>query len=266
MAVALDAHRLDPPPGLLPECRHELMRAVYREGAPVRPAPDAWGSFRDGFAALFDGFSRLRMPAGAVALLALGWFSARLTPTFQPLQQMGVAGQDVVYSSIRSVQPDSAGRVQIALDETRRRVVAGRLDDTNIRRLLLAAVREQDNPAVRVESVRLLQDQDQPVAPDVKQVLLGAALHDPNAAVRLKAVEGLKAIAGEPDVLKTLAQVLVSDENPGVRIRTIDLLVAHREDSMVGVLQDVMQKENNPYVRMQCVKALKEMNASLGTF
>ena len=46
----------------------------------------------------------------------------------------------------------------------------------------------------------------------------------------------------------------------------IDLLVEHRDVSMVGVLQNVVQKDDNSYVRLKCEKALKEMNASVGTF
>jgi hypothetical protein len=44
------------------------------------------------------------------------------------------------------------------------------------------------------------------------------------------------------------------------------MLVAHRDDDVVGVLQDLMQKENNSYVRMKSEQALKAMNASVGTF
>jgi hypothetical protein len=31
-------------------------------------------------------------------------------------------------------------------------------------------------------------------------------------------------------------------------------------------LQDLVQKENNNYVRLRCRNALQEMNASVGTF
>jgi hypothetical protein len=34
----------------------------------------------------------------------------------------------------------------------------------------------------------------------------------------------------------------------------------------VGTLQSVMQHEDNGYVRLKVEKALKEMNASIGTF
>ena len=58
---------------------------------------------------------------------------------------------------MRSVQPDNGGRVQIAFDETRRRVVEGRMGDPAIQRLLLAAAHEE-NSAVRVESVDVLKN------------------------------------------------------------------------------------------------------------
>ena len=86
------------------------------------------------------------------------------------------------------------------------------------------------------------------------------------ASVRLKALEGLKPISTDPEVRKTLAQVLLTDDNAAVRMQVVDLLVAHRDDSMVGMLQSLMQREDNGYVRLKCEKALKEMNASLGTF
>ena len=44
------------------------------------------------------------------------------------------------------------------------------------------------------------------------------------------------------------------------------MLIAHGDESVVGVLQNVVQKENNSYIRMRCERALREMNASVGTF
>ena len=84
--------------------------------------------------------------------------------------------------------------------------------------------------------------------------------------MRLKALDGLKPLAGDPEVRKTLAQVLLADDNPAVRMQVVDLLVSQRDDSMVGVLQNLVQKEDNHYVRLKCEKALKDMNVSIGTF
>jgi hypothetical protein len=162
------------------------------------------------------------------------------------------------------VQPDNAGRVQISLDETHRRVISGRLDDQNIQRLLLAAAREQDNPGVRVESVGLLKDHGG--TGEIRSALLEAVAHDPNPGVRLKALDGLKRFSADGDVRRTLAQVLLKDQNSAIRIQVIDLLVANQDPSTVSVLQTLIGKEDNNYVRMRCRDALREMNASVGTF
>lgn len=265
LAAELDRHRMVPPADLASECRHELIRAIYREEVPaVRSrASDPWGLFREAFESLWRPGIRFTRPAGAVALVALGFFAARFIGSGPAGLSLAGVAPDVV-SSIRSVQPDNAGRVQIAVDETHRRIVSGRLDDQNIQRLLMAASREQDNPGVRVESVELLKDHS--ASAEVRGALLEAVTSDDNPGVRLKALEGLKSFAGAAEVRKTLAQVLLEDDNPAVRIQVIDLLIAHKDDATVSVLQTLVGKEDNSYVRMRCQNALREMNASVGTF
>ena len=267
LAAALNRYEMAPPAELLAECRHDLSRAIYREESPVvrRSASDPWGLFREAFTSLWRPGIRFRQPAGAVALIALGFFAARFTGSW-PAGGTSFAGftPDAMVSSIRSVQPDKTGNVQISLDETRRRVVSGRLDDHNIQRLLMAAAREQDNPGVRVESVELLKDRGSSAA--VRSVLLEAVTHDPNPGVRLKALEGLKSFAADADVRKTLAQMLLKDQNAGVRIQAIDLLIANQDAATVSTLQTLIGKEDNNYVRMRCQNALRNMNASVGTF
>jgi hypothetical protein len=262
MAAALDRRQAEVPPMLLDACRADLLAAI-QGGAPrlFKPAKGPWTLFLEALAATLAGFSRYRTPVGAVALVAVGFFAARFTGAGVPASSLSPAGE--VFSTVRSVEADSSGRVQIAFDETRRRVVSGPTGDRDIQRLLLAAARE-DNPAVRVESVDLLRSRAG--SGEVRDALLNVVARDSNAGVRLKALDGLKPLAGDPQVRKTLAQVLLADDNPAVRMQVVDLLVLHRDDSMVGVLQNLVQKEDNNYVRLKCEKALKDMNASIGTF
>lgn len=265
LAASLDRRQAEIPPGLLDECRADLMAAI-QGGAGEADARSAspWKLFLRALEHSLSGWAPYRQPVGAVALLAIGFFGARFMGTVPGVSPAAVlAPADQAFATVRSVQPDSAGGVQISFDETRRRVVSGRMDDQNIRRLLLSAARE-DNPAVRVESVDLLKSHS--ASGEVRDALLNAVAHDPNAGVRLKAVEGLKPLATEPDVRKVLAQVLLADDNSAVRMQVVDLLVEHRDDATAGVLQNLMQKENNSYVRLKSEKALKEMNASIGTF
>ena len=60
---------------------------------------------------------------------------------------------------------------------------------------------------------------------DFRDALIFAVEHDQNAGVRMKAMDGLKPFAREPEVRSALTQVLLSDSNPGLRTQAIDLLV-----------------------------------------
>jgi hypothetical protein len=274
LSAALDHREMQPSAALLAECRHDLMRAVYRHEAPVvrtaglNPRVASvphWG----GFAAWLPSLGAWRMPLGASALLALGFVAARLTApgAAGPFTTAGLTPDNAILS-VRSVQPAregaQSGEVQIVLDETRRRVISGQMNDTNIQRLMLAAAHDESNPGMRWESVDLLKGHSD--SSPVRELLLNRVAEDPNPGVRLKALDGLKTYTGDPEVRKVLAEVLTNDDNPGVRIAVVDALTAHADDKMVGFLQGVVEKEDNTYVRRRCVKALQDMNASVGTF
>jgi hypothetical protein len=267
LAAALDRRQLLPRPMLLEDCRSDLMAAIQGGAPRLEPVTKGpWRLFLDAMSASLGNMARLRQPVGAMALIAIGFFAARLSNTASPsgsLLSSLASPTDDVYSTVRSVQPDSAGGVSISLDETHKRVIKGSMNDSNIQRLLLAAAHE-DNPAVRVESVDLLRSQSG--STEVRDTLINVLAQDTNPGVRLKALEGLKPLAADSEVRKTLRHVLLADDNVAVRTLVIDLLVAHRDDNMVGMMQGLVQRENNNSVRLKLEKALRDMNASVGTF
>jgi hypothetical protein len=270
LAAALDRRQEAAPLPLLEDCRTDLMAAI-QGGAPrqERSPKGPWTLFLEAIGATFASIPRLRLPAGAMALVALGFFAGRFTgvgtpPATQgPLATATMAPSDDVFATIRSVRPDPSGQVQIAFDETRRRVLSGRPDDQAIQRLLLAAAHEE-NASVRYETMDLLKQRTG--STEVRDAFLNAVAHDPNDGVRLRALEGLKPLAADLQVRKTLSQVLLTDANPAVRMQVVDLLMSNRDDSVVGVLQGLVQREDNDTVRRKLEKALKDMNASIGTF
>lgn len=205
-------------------------------------------------------------PAGALALVAVGFLGARLVPAGgadSMLQTLRGGGSEPVTARVRYVNTDRQGDVQLVVDETRQRVVKGRLDDNAIRELMLGAARDPD-PGVRVESIGILKDDAQ--ASDVRQALLDALQNDTNVGVRWKALEGLKPFAGDPATRSALSHVLLTDDNAGIRTKAIDLLTQSRERDSVGVLQELMHKEDNAYIRQRCQRALRDMNASTEIF
>jgi hypothetical protein len=163
--------------------------------------------------------------------------------------------------------------MEIVVDDVRRHVVSGTVRDPQIQELLLTAVRNGSSPVARVDSIQVLYDSlansggaGNTDAAQVRQALIGSLEHDSSAAVRLKALEGLKQFAGDPAVRTALANVLLKDDNANIRAQAIDLLTAHHDDSIVGVLQNAVQKEDNSYVKARCRLLLAQLNASAGTY
>jgi HEAT repeats/Putative zinc-finger len=252
---ALDGRETEVDPALLARCRRDL--ELRLEGARAHRS-----GLREWLARLADlRMAALARPAGALALVALGFFAARSTA---PRLATETAAAEPAVTQVRYLEPGPSGGVRLVVEETRERTLSGTVDDGQIRRLLLAAARESSDPGLRAESMDALKSQG--AAGELRPVLLYALEHDPNPGVRLKALDALKAHGGEADVRAALTQVLLSDDNPGVRAQAIDLLVEHKGAMTAGVLQEVVQKENNGYVRLRCQRALDEMNASVGTF
>jgi len=241
---------------LLAACRVDFRRRLAAEAAHTA---GGWFERLRNFSQFQIPF---RIPVGAMALVALGFLGARYTPEKFGGVRAGLT--QPMFSNVQSIEPGDAGKIQIAVDEIQRRVVTGNLAEPRIQKLLLNAVREESNPGVRVESIGVLKNSAD--SGEVRQALIDAVSHDPNAGVRLKALEGLKQYAGDASVRKTLANVLLKDDNPGVRLQAIDLLTAHHDDSIVGVLQDVIQKEDDGYIRTRARDLLQAMKASVGTY
>jgi hypothetical protein len=262
---AFDDAELAVTPEMLYRSRQSLAAALA--GDPPQPAT-FWGRLRERLAFRWH-VPSIATPMGALALVAMGFFGARLIPqTSQgpvPLTALSLVEQDPIASRVRYLEPEPSGRIQIVVEETRQRTLSGNLGDERIQRLLLTAAQDPSDPGLRVESMDLLKNR--PEASEVRQALLLALQHDPNAGVRLKALEGLKGSVGDPEVRQILARVLLADQNPGVRTEVIDLLIRKPgEPQMAGILQELMRKEDNGYVRMRCQRALYEMKASVGTF
>ena len=215
----------------------------------------------DQFVDMLTGASVLR-PAGAMALLALGFFGARFTPFLS--QSFGGGLGEAGMARVRDVQTAPDGRVRIVVDETRQRTISGGLDDQKIQALLLEAVRDPNNDGLRSDSVELLTNTRVPSA-DVRDALI-YELQDENTGVRLKAMAGLKPLAHQPEVRAALIRSLVSDANAGVRSQAIEVLVQgagqNLDQPVIGALQEMMLREKDAGLRQRYQRVLASFNAS----
>jgi hypothetical protein len=262
--AALNAERAGVPLDLLAGCREDLKAAVSRSSRSSR-----WWRWEAplGFTA-----TRWSMGLAAASFLVFAGFSAARwvdrNGLPQALQNAGAAEMGLLNPStvhIRDIRPADDSRVQIIVDQVSQREITGRVDDDAVRRLLLAAARDSSDPGIRVDSVEMLNGQN---GSDVRDALLRSVRSDPNAAVRLKALEGLRQFAGDSGTRETLKYVLEHDEDPGVRSEAIDVLVAQKgrtqfSPELAGTLQELMRsQQQDDYVRMRCLQVLNEMKAS----
>jgi hypothetical protein len=265
LLAAFDQVAVEPSPALLRQSREKLFAQLKSEPAP------AAGGWWDRLIETFTIPVGILRPAGAFALLVVGFLGARLAPNMGPLSGLGMADVNPGSARVRNVESSPDGQVRIVLDETRQRTVSGRIGEEEIRVLLLAATRDPNDPVLRASTVALLGVQTDPgMANDIRDTLVHTVLNDQNDGVRLKAIEGLKMFAMEPDVLDALLDVLMADANPAMRNQAIDLLMQGQQTMdrrVIGVLQELMSRdEQNTYVRQRSQRVLELVNASSEIF
>jgi HEAT repeat protein len=165
------------------------------------------------------------------------------------------------------IEPSGDDSVRLVVDEIREHVISGSPDDDRIRRLLVAATKDPTDPTIRVDSLEVLKRSD---AEDVRDVLLDSVQHDPNAGVRLKALEALSRFSDDSTTRRTLISVLSQDDNPDVRTQAIELLVSPQDvalpPQLTHVLENMMRSDPDQYIRMRCRQALQGSHSSFHVY
>jgi hypothetical protein len=266
--INVNAEHADLPLDLLARCRRELSSAIAESHSARRSK--SWEHW-----AASIGFSAPRWSmqiALASFLVFVGFGTARyidrngLPGGFGlSTQEMGVVNPSS--ARIRDIEPTDDKRVRIVVDEER--AITGPADSDEIRRWLVAATTEVADPGIRMDSVEMLNGQP---GQDVRDALLNTIRNDANAAVRLKAVEGLRSFRDDPAAREGLVYVLQHDENAGVRSQAIDVLAPPSGNisispGLADALQVVMRSgQPDDYVRLRCLELLRQANAPLDVY
>lgn len=262
---ALDEEEPELPPSLLVDSRRSLRLALAGERELQA----------GGLASRWSGWPRMTQwmvllkPVGVAAMVLVAFVAGRSVDSVsagEPLSMGSLVGarQAPMASRVSLVEPEQGGGVRIALDETRRRVVRGSMEDPSIRQLLMTVARESSDPGLRVESVEMLCSRSGET--EVRNALLQALEHDAVPGVRLKALEGLKPFAKDAQTRQTVARVLLKDTHAAVRTQAIDLLTQSPSADVVAPLQELMLREQDDYVRLRTQSILRNMKASPGMF
>lgn len=260
--AASSQHR-DIPLDLLAQCRQDLRQAVVSEqlqGAPPRRWTFSWPD-----ALRITPHRWSYQLAVASFLVFLGFAGGRLADRFGAPGGMDLSTAGLLNPStrIRDIQPTGSGRVRIVFDQVNQREVTGSLDDQDVRRWLLVAIEDPADPGIRVDSVEMLSQQS---GADVRNALLNRIEHDPNAAVRLKALDSIRRFSDDPATRAVLRSVLEHDADPAVRSEAIDVLAPANEKLQVSpelavTLQNLARSEHDDYVRSRCLQLLHAIDA-----
>ena len=268
----LDQRRsADPPEAMLAECRHDLMRSVYHQQKDTSRDAGWLPPWAD-VVRVFGSTPRAWQPVLALILIVVGFYFGRASvdaPVGEAprsdIRSASLIPSETSVGEIQSVElnPDG-GKVEIILEETTRRTVSGAPQDPHIRSLLISTVRNYPNSGVRLETLDALRHRVDDR--EVRTALREAMVRDRNPGVRLKAFEALRVHHAEPDIREALKQVLRHDETPGMRIQVIDSLTQIPDRELIGLLQELVESDQNDYVRLKCRRTLRELNASEDRF
>ena len=265
--AAATSEQRDVPLDLLSECRQEL-QTVIRTKAPGRSA--LW-HFRWPEALRISPTRWSYQLAAASFLVFLGYTGGRffdrlgvVVPSSSPV----VSADLGPFTRVRDVQPAGQDRVRILLDQVSQRELVGSRNDQDVKRWLLVGVQDPADPGIRVDSVQMLNGQS---GNDVRNALLGRIQHDPNAAVRLKALQSIGRFADDVTVRSSIRFVLEHDEDPAVRSAAIDVLApadggSHISPELARTLQILAHSEHDDYVRGRCLELLHLIDSPRGVY
>jgi HEAT repeats len=212
-------------------------------------------------------------PALAVLLVGVGFLAGNFTYRYEvaraPKPKTPVVLTNVNSGTIANVtgivQTPNSELVQVKYNRVVPETIEGSLDEPEIRKLLMMGTNAEATNGVRADSVALLAHECEaghrcmPGDEGIRSALLVALRYDKNAAVRLKALDGLQRYVDQDQRVRDgVLEALLHDQSAQVRTAAIGLLEPVQSDSSVRqVLRTVSTQDENPYIRTASYQALQ---------
>lgn len=127
------------------------------------------------------------------------------------------------------------------------------------RKLLVLSMLQEPSASQRIKALNA--SLETPATdPQIAEALVNTLLHDNNSNVRMKAATALTNFAKQKDVKEALIEALAKEDRPEVQITLIDVLVEVHAQTAVGVLEELLQKEDlMEVVRTKAADGLKRL-------
>jgi hypothetical protein len=216
--------------------RFQAMLSAYGEGRTEKPAvAKERHSTPSWLAANWLRPAALGL-AGALALLAIGFFAGRSSNTINP-------------------QP----AIQQAQQQTQQ-LAEVRDELTNMRQLVVLSMLQQQSATERLQGVSF-STQDTHSDPQVLSALMHTLRYDSSVDVRLAALDALSRHGNQPQVRSGLLELLPTQKSPLVQVAMIDLFVEMHDTSALSQLQKFQTDPNlNPAVRERASWAIQKLS------
>lgn len=220
-------------------------------------------------------------PALATLLVGAGFLGGNLLTRYQVAHAPGATvavttalsdAQGVVGNISGIVKTSDPDVVQVSYNRMIPTMVTGRVEDPQVRELLMEGARRGTDNGVREQSVELLAKEclsghrcehaGEGNETGVRDALLVSLRWDKSSRVRLNALIGLQRFVSEdPKVRDAILESLLHDPSADVRSRAVGMLEPVEGDSSVRqVLHTVSTQDENPYIRNVSMQALGNVN------
>jgi len=132
----------------------------------------------------------------------------------------------------------------------------------NLRQTVALSMLQDQSSSSRIRGVSYA-SQVQPPDRQIEQALLYTVNHDANVNVRLRAVDALENLTGNPDIQRALVDALPLQDSPLVEIALIDVLTEVNDKAAVPALRQLAEDAKaDDAVRQRAAAGVKKLEVS----
>jgi hypothetical protein len=176
-----------------------------------------------------------------------------------------IGGPDI--ANVRFVDWDTrGGQIELQYDLIRPVRLRTRVEDDRVQRVLAHALLTDDNPGVRLKAINALDvGATREHGEDVKLALINSLKGDPNAGVRREALRALQDLPFDDGIKDACLYVLANDENPGMRLASINLLSGARlagypvGQDVYDFVNKTLEEKDDPLLRARSTAFIEEV-------
>jgi hypothetical protein len=180
----------------------------------------------------------------------------------RPVLRSPVSPGEIAIGSVRFIDADASDdHVEFTYETITPFHFRGSVNNQEAQAILSQVLTDAKNPGIRLRAAGMLGNEQlkQPDA-DVKRALIGALKLDENNGVRRQALVALLNFPFDDEIRDTLLFVLMNDPNPAMRITAIDGIKTERfRDPEVLRVLEQSQTDGNEYIRLRSRAVLEEV-------